>query len=183
MIQLWQSCFLNLIERLRYSQIKLDDFLAKNVSQRWNEITLQIWKKLKVEKEINFRAQKNLLVTSRTMTRQFLLLLSLALAKPTQCLRDESIRVAPFQPKHLRPQYDYIVVGGGSAGCVIASRLSEDPSVTVLLLEAGGDNPFYTDIPLGVGYALRRGSEVNWDYRWDVDLSKSVSWQRDFCST
>ena len=58
MIQLWQSCFLNLIERLRYSQIKLDDFLAKNVSQRWNEITLQIWKKLKVEKEINFRAQK-----------------------------------------------------------------------------------------------------------------------------
>jgi hypothetical protein len=44
--------------------------------------------------------------------------------------------------------------------------LSEDPSVTVLLLEAGGDNPFYTDIPLGVGLALRRSSGINWDYRY-----------------
>jgi hypothetical protein len=45
--------------------------------------------------------------------------------------------------------------------------LSEDPSVTVLLLEAGGDNPFYTDIPIGVGIALSatRPSEINWNYR------------------
>src|SRR4051812_40655863 len=58
--------------------------------------------------------------------------------------------------------YDYIVVGAGSAGCVLAARLTEDPDVKVLLIEAGPPDAFdNVHIPLGV--ASLAGSAVDWD--------------------
>lgn len=59
--------------------------------------------------------------------------------------------------------YDYIIIGGGSAGCVLANRLSEDPDNKVLLLEAGGpDNNKYINIPTAF-YKLFR-TQFDWGY-------------------
>ena len=76
---------------------------------------------------------------------------------------------------------DFIVVGAGSAGCVMAARLSEDPATNVVLLEAGGDDDNrWIHIPLGFGKTFADPS-VNWCYETEPDAGaggRRIFWPR-----
>jgi 4-pyridoxate dehydrogenase len=64
----------------------------------------------------------------------------------------------------MEEEFDYVIVGAGSAGCVLAHRLTEDPDVRVLLLEAGGpDRDLLIHLPIGVG-RLWRDRLHDWGY-------------------
>ena len=68
-------------------------------------------------------------------------------------------------------KYDYIIVGAGSAGCVLANRLSADPSNSVLVLEAGGrDNNWLLKVPFGTG-KIWNDPKYNWSYMSDPEPS------------
>ena len=81
----------------------------------------------------------------------------------------------------MNEQFDYIVVGAGSAGCVLAARLSEDPATRVLLLEAGPpDRSLWIHLPIGYGKTMW-SPKYNWCFSTDPDPNmngRRIYWPR-----
>ena len=81
----------------------------------------------------------------------------------------------------MEEEFDYIVVGAGSAGAVLASRLSEDPATRVLLLEAGpADRSFWIHLPIGYGKTMW-SPVYNWCYETEPDANmhgRRIYWPR-----
>ncbi|MGI9380953.1 MAG: GMC family oxidoreductase, partial [Methyloligellaceae bacterium] len=77
--------------------------------------------------------------------------------------------------------YDYIIIGAGSAGCVLANRLSENPKHRVLLLEAGGrDSNPWIHIPVGYFKTLHN-PKTDWCYKSEADPglnNRALDWPR-----
>ncbi|KAK8374629.1 hypothetical protein O3P69_012537 [Scylla paramamosain] len=97
-------------------------------------------------------------------------------AIPLALLRILVVTVLPETAQHnydsagkLLNQYDFIIIGGGSAGCVLAARLSEVPAWKVLLLEAGGKPPPESHIP-GLNQLLLRG-DADWNFFTEPETS------------
>ncbi|MFX1763479.1 GMC family oxidoreductase N-terminal domain-containing protein [Paraburkholderia sp. A1RI-2L] len=67
--------------------------------------------------------------------------------------------------RRLEGEFDYVIVGAGSAGCVLANRLTQDPDVSVLLIEAGGkDDYHWIHIPVGYLYCIGN-PRTDWRYK------------------
>jgi choline dehydrogenase len=86
----------------------------------------------------------------------------------------------PPDAKKLLPEYDFIVVGAGSAGCVVANRLSEISHWNVLLIEAGDKENYVMDIPL-IANQLPL-TDANWKYKTVPNGKSCLSLQNQQCA-
>uniref|UniRef100_A0A1B0D9G1 Glucose-methanol-choline oxidoreductase N-terminal domain-containing protein n=1 Tax=Phlebotomus papatasi TaxID=29031 RepID=A0A1B0D9G1_PHLPP len=78
------------------------------------------------------------------------------------------------------PEYDFIVVGAGSAGAAVAGRLAEIPEFNILLLEAGQDETIMTDVPLSA--SLNQLTSANWGYKPDPSPIACVGLKGGVCN-
>lgn len=87
---------------------------------------------------------------------------------------------APIDQKALYPEYDFIIVGAGSAGAVVANRLTEIHNWNVLLLEAGPDENEITDVPSLAAYLQL--SKLDWGYKTEPSTKACLGMKNNRCN-
>ena len=74
--------------------------------------------------------------------------------------------------------YDYVIVGAGSAGAVVAARLSEDPRISVLLLEAGGETEGADEVAIPAAFSSL--FKTRWDWNYSTTEQKQLHGRRAY---
>ncbi|CAH2056410.1 unnamed protein product, partial [Iphiclides podalirius] len=99
-----------------------------------------------------------------------------------QCLLAPTIFPEPTPSdiiKAAETTYDFIIVGGGTAGAVVANRLSEKANWSILLLEAGGNPNLGTEIP--ALYVNNYGTNVDWNFRTEPQKYSCLNYENQKC--
>lgn len=105
----------------------------------------------------------------------------LALASFLTVFHDEfGPHLHSYDTKELYDAYDYVIVGGGAAGCLLANRLSRDPNRSVLLVEAGGVEDGTIEVPLLALLHFR--GPYDWDYRTEPQKNACLGMRNNRCT-
>ncbi|KAK2580031.1 hypothetical protein KPH14_012318 [Odynerus spinipes] len=110
----------------------------------------------------------------------FLVLLRVLVSLFRRDIVDRENQVGTLLPRKLSNNYDFVVIGGGSAGSVIANRLSEIENWTVLLLEAGGVEPVLSDVP--VIFPTLQLSTIDWQFKTEPSANYCLAMNNEQCN-
>lgn len=86
----------------------------------------------------------------------------------------------PLDRTSLLPEYDFIIVGAGTAGCTLANRLTENPNWKVLLIEAGRPENYLMDYPLLANYL--QFTNANWKYKTEPSATSCTGFDNNQCN-
>lgn len=93
---------------------------------------------------------------------------------------DSANRVHDTPPQNIKKSYDFVIIGGGSAGAVLAARLSEIPNWNVLLLEAGDDESYLSELPLL--FPTLQQSPVDWKFKTEQSNTYCLAMSNGQCN-
>ncbi|XP_054004391.1 glucose dehydrogenase [FAD, quinone]-like isoform X1 [Hylaeus anthracinus] len=110
----------------------------------------------------------------------FLILLRMLINMHRPDIADREHRVKPISPVNIQSSYDFVIIGGGSAGAVMANRLSENGNWTVLLLEAGPDEPQISDVP--VALPVLQLSPLDWQFKTEPSEGYCLAMKNRKCN-